>query len=477
MKLVRKSKWVQALCLFLAVNILFASCSTEYLNSAPNCSGALPSALSMDGDKVSLYSERMFELVYSHGKQEAGQTEQEQFEYFFGNASQSSQFLSSFNEFAQDYAEKGFQNYVSNAEHISNDVKSYLQTYASDLETFLMGSEPSLEDFISFQNSRKAALSSLNLCQNDQELLSFVHNFTIGAGRFFYKFQSVGATERGCDNFWQELLCVTLGATVALSIAVLLSSLTFVASVGIVVQNGDGTQAQVPQGDEPSIAFILGLIIGVRAGISFHSWCCSWFDEDLPECSGPTGSVLTETSCGEYNYREFGAASLTITQWDTENADPISPITPFPVINFKVLEFGVPTKLSGTTTCMSGAEVNNYPLLGMEGILGNSLFPLAWVQSAPQSFTYFPEEIDPLHGSSSFENTITVSVNIPANDIHTFNWTVNTPHTIVAGGTSDSNFARIKVPSGSAPDLNIGVTATNTCLNISETLNATVIIN
>ncbi len=157
---------------------------------------------------------------------------------------------------------------------------------------------------------------------------------------------------------------------------------------------------------------------------------------------------------------------------------PMTAITPTPVLAFTVPVTGTPTTLSGSTSCVSGSNVNLLALLGFSGIVPTAInvFPLLWAPPPPSTFTFEVEEANP-HGASAFSNTIEVATNIPPGTSHTFQWNINPPFSFVGGGTSVSNYAIIKVPSSAAGTLHISVTCTNTCLNISETIQANVAIN
>ena len=68
-----------------------------------------------------------------------------------------------------------------------------------------------------------------------------------------------------------------------------------------------------------------------------------------------------------------------------------------------------------------------------------------------------------------------VQVNTPSGNAFNYTWSVNSPHEIVGGGNHNSNYADIWVGS-SQGEVIITCTVVNTCLNDSDVITGTTLI-
>ncbi len=278
--------------------MLIVSCSPEQHSVSQTCSEQGGLAVFAHSADLPLYTERAFELAYTMYKREAPSTSED----FFALAGMSDigqankEFILSL---AQNYAEKGFVPTLGLIPGLSENVKNHLTTYSQELETFVLENEPTLEEFVQFQQAKLATLGSSGLCAADVDLLTFVHASTIGVAKFMYKFQDSEGISRSCGNFWEKLLCGTLGAIVFI-ITIPFTMFLIASLIRITITDGNGNTTPVPQGDQSGFSALIGAAIGVALGVGMYNWCCSWFDDNLPSCYRPTGSTLRELSCGAF---------------------------------------------------------------------------------------------------------------------------------------------------------------------------------
>lgn len=281
----------------MAFSILIVSCSPEQHSVNQACSGESGLAGFAHSPNLPLYTERAFELAYTMYKREAPSTSED----FFALAAMSDigqAQKETILELAQRYAENGFVPTLDLIQGLSLGVKNHLTAYSQELETFVIENEPSLEEFVQFQEAKLATLGASGLCAADVDLLTFVHASTIGVAKFLYKFQDSEDISRSCNNFWRKLLCGTLGAIVLTISVWVLVWITTLPWLVITVTDRQGNVTIVPEEDEAAFAALIGAALGVALGSGMYNWCCSWFDDNLPSCNLTTGSTLRELSWG-----------------------------------------------------------------------------------------------------------------------------------------------------------------------------------
>lgn len=88
-----------------------------------------------------------------------------------------------------------------------------------------------------------------------------------------------------------------------------------------------------------------------------------------------------------------------------------------------------------------------------------------------EDYTALSEFHRTLYGNGEELNVVYAHLNAPANNVFSYEWSVNSPHTIVSGGELHSNTATIEVNSTTV-NLTTTVTVTNNCTNQSGTITA-----
>ena len=457
----RESIPVKFLCLLLATSLMFISC-----NTGPNNKLILNDCSNITSDydtetNIELKFEQMLELMRSINHTENFASHEEFHRYVFKDSEGTTEYLNTFQVESDEYKNLGFEGYINSKSEISNDLKTYLIDYSNEMTVFLDINHPSLEETITFFHSKKSELSTTNLCSSDQSLLNFYFELSEGYANYYYKhydFQEGLPELRGC-NFWRGLACGLLSLAVAsiiTSIAAVLVTLNF---IRVFIKD------QLNGGDGEINGFLAAqlslLALGIVVGVSTYLWCCNKDDIEKQICEAPTGATYLQTDCNEFEYRIFGPSNYENTQWNNINTNPINLITPKSILRFSVPEFGNPSSLVATTTCVvDGSTVNVFPW--SESVTFESetdVFPLQWNVAPPQSHTF-----------QTSNNIINVSVNTsPYSEFLNYTWSVNPPHIITGGGNDNS----ISIKIMSSPGFLVtDVQVENTCLNLSESLSA-----
>lgn len=419
----------------------------------------------------------------------------------FGEEDQEAQvFINTFNAESQRYKDEGFDDYVLNTTSLSSSLQSKLIEFKDSLEELVLESQPNLQEYQSFISDSRDQFNSSELCAEDKKIASDFLTLNLGHAQYiyqnFYKAEYSDSSDvdntanleiRDCNNFWKKLLCGALGVIVgtvtAVAIAWILAtipiSVVVVYAAGSVLPGGgialEETTVEITEGvladSCPECAVLIAAVIGIYVGVNMTKWCCSWFDKDDDQvCEDPDGAYYRQTNCDEFEYVIFGPSTYTTTNWMNENTDPAIATTPRSRLKFSVPDFGNLSEMIANTTCVQNSStVFNYPwdedeLFESE----DDLFPLEWALAPPADWDYLdgPE--------SMFDNTFRASVNTPQTDVYDYIWTINSPHRIVGGGT-DSNYADVWI---AAQNINVNITCTaeDLCLNQSDMISGTTIV-
>jgi len=447
---------------------MYISCSQEPATSQNGCSNIFIETL--DDDEVAFHFEQMLNFARTIDNQEDYTTMGEFHQTVFGTGEQATNYVRTFEKEGSKYAQLGFENYVQQSDNFSVGVKSYLTNYSVNLRSYLNDQKPSLEELNNYIDRQKDLLKSKDLCNDDINLLNLYFSISQGYANWYYSHYYDNTENalalRSCD-FWEAIACRLLSHIVATTVGSVLGSLLLLSE--FTVTDGNGNTAPIDREDQNAFSVIVALAVGIYVGISVYDWCCK--RNEIPEqvCEDPEGVIITQNDCNEFIYRVWGPSSYNATEWNNMNTNPSSINTPTPKLTFSVPSLGDESMMSARITCVgSGSAVSFYAHnndITFES--DTDYFPLEWATSPPNVFI--------LSSDFSFANLITANVNIPTSDAITYSWSVNSPHTIVSGGTANDNFVNIQVNNANI-DLVTSVTATNNCSNETESISATTLI-
>ena len=374
---------------------------------------------------------------------------------------------------AEKYSQLGFESYVSQSEQFSSNFKAYYTENALDIKDYLITHKPNLEVALGYVDSKISSLANTNLCNPDMKMAELYYTWVKGYLKYQYNnFYNNDLIELRDCNFWEKLGCgilaVTIGlALTAVGILLALGTSVFVDEEGNMHEFGDTQQ------DIADVATVLfWLTVGYYVGTSFYDWCCGKNDIPEQECLPPTMASLTQLGCNEFRYRVTGPSNYGATEWMNQNTDPASATTMTPTLRFSIPTLGVESNIDALIACLEDGQ-NSAFFAWKEDILIESdvdYFPLGWNTSPPPSFTYQDNSNVP-QGDFGFDNFIYVVLNTPSNNVMSYIWSVNAPHSILAGGGTNDNFATIKI---TTPNVNLttNVEATNNCLNETDEITA-----
>ncbi|GAB4256825.1 MAG: hypothetical protein Kow0027_24050 [Saprospiraceae bacterium] len=256
-----------------------------------------------------------------------------------------------FDQFVASYASDGTW---------SSMFSDTLVSIKDEFETFVNLNQPSLDQTISFWNSKLIAIPTYGLCTAEQQLLEIYCRSAIGFAEYLYFTinQSIVTTNgiefRGC-NFFQTLLCGTLsivvGAATAASTAIA-TMLGFeqLVNAGVIVS----TSIQGQEVPLETFAIVVGIVTGIIATVKFFKFCCDWFSDD-PPCRAVQNYSATLTECNDYLLELFGAGTNVLNYvWNNENTNPASIITSVPSLEVSIPDPSSPVIIRAQVICDNG---------------------------------------------------------------------------------------------------------------------------
>lgn len=450
MKTFRNSVLMQFIVMLFTVAIINVSCSKEALDA--QCSTIAGPLINLENVPDSF--EDMLELAWAVGDTNQFESLDDYVFEVFEDTPQNHAFVQKMEEEFQSYDENGFVNYITlqtNKGILSGEVKNRMINFSVELEIF-MESEPTLVEFINYLNTKRINVKNSELCNNDKRFLTSYYNLAQGYAQFMWPDEAALANGeeidiRGC-NWYQAIICgiFVLAATVV--------AITIAAIVGLLIDITINGQ-KVASGDVDDLAILVGIALAIKFGENLFNWCCDILDGPEQDCQAPTGHFVKTLDCNVFKQTIFGPSTYGDTEWTNDNASPSSIITPTPVLEFQVPNYGEETTLEAVVTCMSGTNLNLYDY-DTEGIYTTEEpLDLYWT-------SYPPSTIQLQNGSASY----TVMVNTPSGLPYEYDWSINSPHTIAAYG----NNATIYVYATGLVQINL--TVTNTCTGEVDNLSA-----
>lgn len=497
---IRNSNLMKAISLFMAFSIFTVSCQ-DGLNSSLDYKNNCNQLILNEGMFNANLVQKLFNFSETLHESEGYDKLSDFSTTVFGDNNREAElYFEKFETESDRYKNEGFVEYVNHTDKFSNELASQLITFSENSEEFILSELPTLEEYQIFIKESKNQIIESSLCHEEKNIATSFLTMNLGFAQYIYQnyYSSeysnydVLSVRDGCDNFWKKLLCGTLGTIVGIGTTyaiVELIALLGPFSIAVFYAAGtvlpDGSIAQVDTvlgtddffGEHPEAAVLLGAILGIYAGVSMYKWCCSWFDQDDDQiCEAPDGSYYIESDCNEFTYNVFGPSTYTTTIWDNDNTDPSSLTTTSPRLELQVPNYGEESIMQANITCLQNSS-NLHIYLWQENLTFISeldLFPLSWTTAPPPSFTYQDNGNIP-DGDDGFDNSIYVALNTPNNNIMSYNWNVSSPHSIIAGGGINDNFATIEI---SSPNVNLttSVTVTNNCLNETDMISAFTVI-
>ncbi len=468
-KFIRESLWFKAFALLLSVTILNLACNQPEIISSNNIESSIQLRNSFEfpnGYDVAGNFEYALQLVNAAGKNNKFESTHELALEFF----KENEFTQKIENEVNKYTEMGFDNYVDdivNRDIATIEFKNTILSLKSDLSDFILGQNPSHDDFTTFITSKKEAIDRSTLSAQTKQLTNNFLNLALGAGNYFYKKFSTenGTLElRDCSKL-EGLLCIVLGVIVG---AVVTAAVVVVLASSVVTLNG------VVLTGAAALNFyaLLGVGIGVYAGIEFYDWCCSWFGNDEGNtqiCDPPTGHYTKKLDCNSFRVTIFGPSEYDATEWNNSNTVPAHIITNTPNLVFSVEQPGEESEFNAMVTCIADpTDISIYSYSSLELMsVEEGEFDLLWVEAPPATLEF---EGDPNGYNRIINNTFSVSVNTPNNNIYSYEWNVDSPHYFLSGASSKDNSATVKcVTTGT---VTTSVTVTNNCTGQVETISA-----
>ena len=156
MKRIRKSLTVKFLCIFLAINFLYISCSPDTIVTSNGCTTLLFDLSSLGN--IPNNFETMLELARTLDYQEGFTTYAEYYEAIYGESEDPDGIVAAIESESAKYTDLGFDQYVLDNEDMSTALANYLIAYAGELTTYLNNQQPDLDEFKSFIASEKVRL-------------------------------------------------------------------------------------------------------------------------------------------------------------------------------------------------------------------------------------------------------------------------------------------------------------------------------
>jgi F0F1-type ATP synthase membrane subunit c/vacuolar-type H+-ATPase subunit K len=162
------------------------------------------------------------------------------FDYHFEQDQNLNNFKTNFAQHSQLYQNLGFEGYVSNLftqSKISEDLKNQLLLYKSNLLTFLK-TQPTLDQFTAFNNSKIASLSNntlYTLCISELNFLKLLLHSNQGFAQYYYKHHPINITNRGC-NFWEAIGCGLLAGVTGTAVGI---TAGFLVATSNIMVNGE----------------------------------------------------------------------------------------------------------------------------------------------------------------------------------------------------------------------------------------------
>ncbi len=453
MKKIRKSNFVKSICILLSCTILYIQCSPEAIAVSNGCTNVPNDAISTSSTNIVNTFEHMLDLGRTLQHQDNLTTFDEYFDAI--QLSEKEALITEMNEEYGKYDQLGHQGYINSISQISSGLKSYLISYSTDLESFILNETPTLEEYKSFISSQKILLSNSSLCEDDKSVVSLYLDLNQGFAQHYYKLyydgnvgelNNNGVSIRDCNNFWQKLACGSLAlivGTFATVVGVMAALAIIVKSIlTVTFTDSNGNTATVTSNDGDWAAILAGLSLGFYAAKNTYQFCCDLFpdeDEVIIPCSPPTNSLVTPVDCGVYNYRVWGGGIYTTTVWTNGNTVPSMITTPQPRIDVTIPDPStLSTMVATSILCTSGTNITLYPWFETVNY-GNLSLPvnLIWTWEPPNSYAL----------GATFNVAVGIEGTMNAANL-SVEWSITDPQTNEITGNGTSAAVRIHTSYG-----------------------------
>lgn len=288
----------------------------------------------------------------------------------------------------RDLGHEGYIDYVTSEGIISHELSDYFKGFRTNFVNFINTNNPNYEDYKIFLENKGVELeSNLTLCDYEKYVAKVYHVLLLGVGKYIYNNhysismgQNILDQRSSCETLSQQLLCGTGGVIAGTIVGVVVGVFDWAKS--IFTGKKDGKDVELIK------ALYQVYKIGTdmwKTGVSFYTWCCdALYGEEIAECGDPTGCWYNELGCNYYNINVVGPGLYTITNWNNDNTNPSTAITPTPRLNVSIPDINKVSIIQGNVLCTDENGNSNKNFAFKRQIGGSQPFPIPlWGNSPP----------------------------------------------------------------------------------------------